>query len=112
MIIDNNGQTAHAPGKHHAAKPRRSEENIPGAIAQAGNVILTEPASLRNSPESILDFLDKELGRQRWEIQQIIYALSRVDPGYVCQDQRCRTLNHGRMFPHIRSVDCQTESRG
>lgn len=113
MIIDQNGKPA--TGKHHATRPRETvpeTETIPGAIAQAGNVILEEPAHMRNSPEAIMAFLDTEIGRQRWEIQRILELLSLIVPDRICLDQRCRTLTMGRMFPHVRSVDCRTESRG
>lgn len=115
MIIDQNGKPASPTGKHHATKPRNEvpeTESIPGAIAQAGNVIMEEPAHMRNTPEAIMSFLDDETGRQRWEIQRILELLSQMVPDKICLDQRCRTLTMGRMFPHVRTMVCQTESRG
>lgn len=132
MIISENGEPLRTSGPQPVIPPpvcgdpncpnHTANGHIPHTEAEGTVYVLRSPVpqgsprpvsdqypELRQSPERMIEFLDRELGRQRWEIQQMFYTISRIAPGAVCLDHRCRTITLGRMFPHIRSADCAPE---
>ena len=65
------------------------------------------PVQANSTQEAIIAFLDLEMRRLRWEIQQLVIIIGEIKPEGICNDTRCQWLDRGRILPHVRNSECQ-----